>query len=299
MFAMNRQITITRILIVVLLVFGLSCLTGCHKREGGSNLKQPEFTPDHLTIMGNGVESAKMFTLSELKGMEEDQASECYSIVNDWPTKKIMVGKGIKISNLLEKAGIKTDAQVIIVWSADGYNAIFTGEQLNEKRFCFPKLLEDTEEGAKEVPAILAWEYREGTSDLSMATSCKLCLLLGQKGLNNSVAPVCVKDVVTLEVLTESPGCWDEAQASPKPGKVEPGTEIFLNHPEQDKVKIYYTIDGSTPDEKSLLYNPSTTYYQPDLNKPIIINDSMTIKTIAIGFGKHDSQISTFVYKVE
>jgi hypothetical protein len=99
--------------------------------------------------------------------------------------------------------------------------------------------------------------------------------------------------------LTAPPGQWSKVQAEPASAKVKPGTEIVLSHPEQDLVKIYYTLDGSIPDANSLLYNPSATYFQPDLSKPIPVNKPVTIKAIAVGFGKHDSQVSTFQYDAE
>lgn len=293
----NRQSRIKEVFVIVFLILGLSLLTGCQQQKQES--RQPEFIPGFLTITGNGVEQQTRFNLTELNNLEEALVGECYSIVNNWPAKKLAVAKGVKISYLLEKAGIKNDAQSIIVWAADGYNATFTREQLEEKRFYFPNLLEDSEAGVQEVPAILAWEHWEGTNDLSKASSDKLGLFLGQKGLNDVVAPVCVKDVVTLEVLTVAPGQWSVAQAQPVPGKVKPGTKIVLNHPNQDQVKIYYTMDGSLPDETSCVYNPSTTYFQPDLIKPIELDKSVIIKTIVIGFGKNNSPVATFSYDVE
>ena len=293
----KRQFTIAKILMVVLLVLGLSLLTGCdqEKQESG----QLESTPGFLVITGNGVEKQTKISLAELKEMKEATVGVCYSVVNNWPTKKFAVGKGVKVTYLLEKAGIKNDAQTIIVWARDGYNATFTREQLEEKRFYFPNLLNDSKAGAKEVPAILAWEHREGTNDLSKATGGDLCLLLGQKGLNDAAAPVGVKDVVNLEVLTTPCDQWSAVQAQPAPGKVKAGTKVVLEHPQQDAVKIYYTRDGSLPDENSCVYNPSTAYFQPDLTKPIEVNESVTIKAIVVGFGKNKSPIATFTYEVE
>lgn len=295
MFLTNRQIR--EVLVIVFLILGLSLLIGCNqpKQESG----QPQSIPGFLTITGNGVEKQTKISLAELQDMKEATVGECYSVVNNWPTKKFMVGKGVKITYLLEKAGIKNDAQTIIVWAGDGYNATFTREQLEEKRFYFPNLLQDSKAGAKEVPAILAWEHREGSNDLSKATGSDLCLLLGQKGLNDAVAPVLVKDVVTLEVLTTSGEHWSVVQAQPAPGKVKEGTKVVLEHPQQDAVKIYYTLDGSIPDENSSVYNPSTTYFQPDLTKPIEVNESVTINTVVVGFGKNKSPVATFTYEVE
>jgi hypothetical protein len=298
MFSINRSPYKVGVL-TLLLIVGLTLLVGCDNREDTPGIRQPEIVPGFLIITGSGVESETRFTLDELKNMEEGLAGACYSAVNNWPAQKFFVGKGVKVSYLLKKAGIKDEAQTIIVWAGDGYSAAFTREQLEEKRFCFPNLREDSEEGAREVPAILAWEHWEGSSDLSKAASGKLGLFLGQKGLNDAVTPVYVKDVVTLEVLSSPPGQWDVVQAEPAPGKVKSGTQVVLTHPQLDQVKIYYTVDGSTPDEKSRVYNPSTTYFQPDLIQPITINESMIIKTRVMGFGKYDSPEAAFAYEVE
>lgn len=299
---MNKRIGLTRILLVMIVWAGLSLLTGCHQQNAGTDQEssQPGSTPGVLTITGTGVLQQTSYSLEELKSMDEEAlVSESYSAVNNWPAQKFYVGKGIRLDYLLSKAGIAENAQTIIVRAGDGYNLTFTREQLEEKRFCYPDLLKGSEEGAREVPAILAWEYREGTSDLNKAISGSLCLLLGQKGLNDAVTSAYIKNVVSIEVLTNPPGQWDAVQAEPAPGKIKQGADISLNHPEQDRVKIYYTLDGSTPDEHSLVYNPSTSYFQPELIKPIRIDKSMTIKTIVIGFGKHNSPVATFKYDVE
>lgn len=296
-------------LLVVLLVACLSLLTGCQSQRqeespaaagiAGESTRNSGSDPDMLVITGNGVEHEIKFTLDELKSMEDALAGACYSTVNNWPAKKFVVGKGVKVTHLLQQAGLKEDAQKIIFRAADGYNASFTREQLEEKRFCYPDLMKGSTQGAVEVPLILSWEYQEDTSDLSEATSGKLRLLLGQKELNDVVTAAFVKGVTTIEVLTDPPGCWSTVQAEPAPGKVMPGTEVVLGHPEQDLIKIYYTLDGSEPDVKSLLYNPSTSYFRPELNKPIKVDRTVTIKAIAIGFGKHNSQVATFKYEVE
>ncbi len=305
---MNRLLK-TIGLAAVLLAVGLSLMTGCQDQKRETNPQTAGTAPEStgldgtetaiLTITGSGVEHETRFTLTELKSMKGALAGACYSAVNNWPAKKFIVGKGVKVSHLLQQAGIKAEAQTIIVRAADGYNARFTREQLEEKRFCFPNLMKGSVEGAVEVPLILAWEYQEDTSDLSKAASGKLRLLLGQTGLNDVVTASFVKGVTAIEVLTAPPGQWSMVQAEPAPGKVRPGTEIVLSHPGQDLLKIYYTIDGSAPDEKSLVYNPSTTYFQPDLSKPIPVDKPVTIKAIAVGFGKHNSQVSTFKYDVE
>ena len=64
-------------------------------------------------------------------------------------------------------------------------------------------------------------------------------------------------------------------------------------------MKIYYTTDGSTPTYSSYVYNPSTTYFQPDLIKPIDIRGNMTVKILVSGWGKKDSAVETLSYTVE
>jgi len=308
----SRQFRILLILAVVLLVFGPGLLTGCQgqrqdrspagagKVPANTGLETGEAGSEPaVTITGDGAEHEVKFTLTELKGLEEASAAFCYSTLNNWPAKKFVVGKGVEVAYLLEQAGIKEGAQRITFRAADGYNVSLTREQLTEKRFSFPGLLKGSPEGAREVPAILAWEYGEDTSDLSKVTGSKLRLLLGQKWLTDVATAAFVKGVSTIEVEAAPSGQWSAVRPEPAPGKVKRGTEIVLTHPQQDLVKIYYTIDGSTPDERSLIYNPSTTYFQPDLSKPIPVDKSITIKTVVVGFGKHNSQVSTFKYDPE
>lgn len=297
-------------LTAVLLAACLSLVAGCQDQKREMNPQTAGVAPVSagqtgnsggdpatLTITGNGVEHETRFTLDELKSMEDAMASACYSAVNNWPAKKFIVGKGVQVSHLLQRAGLKEDAQTIVFRAADGYNARFTREQLEEVRFCFPNLKQGSTQGAVEVPLILAWEYQEDTSDLSKAVSGKLRLLAGQASLNDVVTAAFVKGVTTIEVTTEPPGQWSAVRAEPAPGKVKTGTEVVLSHPEQDLVKIYYTLDGSEPDMQSLLYNPSTTYFQPDLIQPIPVDQPVIIKAIAIGFGKQNSQVATFQYE--
>lgn len=47
-----------------------------------------------------------------------------------------------------------------------------------------------------------------------------------------------------------------------------------------------------------MVYNPSTTYFKPELNQAITVNQDVTIKAIAVGFGKDDSQVAVFEYDI-
>jgi len=300
----------TGIMIGLLLVLGW--LAGCNHQSPvtppNTRDRQPaasapsksglESTADTLMITSSGIKQPVVYNLQQLQEMEGGKSSACYSTLNNWPAKRFYVGKGVRISYLLKRAGVKPGAGKITVWAADGYCASFTRSQLEEQRYCFPGLMNGSEESAREVPAILAWESRAGSSNLSETDRGKLCLLFGQKGINDVTAAVFVKDVIRLEVVDANPGRWARVEAKPAPGMVKPGTLVYLEHPQTDGVKIYYSIDGSIPDEKSMVYNPSTSYYQPDLTRPIRLDKSVAIKAVAIGFGKNNSEVATFKYQV-
>lgn len=254
--------------------------------------------PIILTIKGNGIKQTGEFTLADIKNMKDGYAACVYSAVNNWPAKKFFVGKGIKIGYLLEKLGMKDKAKTIIVQSEDGYKATFTKEQLLGDRYYYPNIMDESNAGKKTVSAIVAWENKEA-KDLSKAHGGNLMLFLGQKSLHDVMTNGFVKQVNTIEVLTSDPGRWEDISVSLEPGKVEAGTEISFNHPEMDRVKIYYTLDGSIPTYDSLVYNPSTSYFQPQLTQPIVVKEDLIIKAFVSGLGRQDSEITTFQYEVK
>lgn len=79
-----------------------------------------------------------------------------------------------------------------------------------------------------------------------------------------------------------------EITASPRAGKVAKGQIVYLYTATPDAT-IYYTVDGSTPNETSLMYGGSG----------IQVNSNMTIKAIGYKEGLNPSPVSTFTYEVE
>lgn len=286
---------------VLLLLTVLCLLTACSREQpnpGGTDVAE-ETNLSFLTIRGDGVEQETGYSLENLKSMESDLAESCYSTVNNWPVKKFFVGRGILVINLLQQAGISADAQTVSFIAKDNYKVTLTMDQLEESRYYYPALLEDSREGAEIAPVILAWEYEEDTADLSRAMPNNLRLMLGQTGLNDLVTSAYVKNVVVIEVSREAPEQWAGVEANPVPGEIAGDGEVELSHPTQDLVRIYYTTDGSEPDINSKVYNPSATYFRPELNKPVTISATTTIKAMAVGFGKKNSPVATFEYRVQ
>ncbi len=81
-----------------------------------------------------------------------------------------------------------------------------------------------------------------------------------------------------------------EPVASPDPagGSVAVGSEVTLTGERAD-IEIYYTTNGVTPTRASSLYDSGT---------PIVINDDVTIKAMAVYPGKLDSPIMSKSYRI-
>lgn len=237
-----------------------------------------------LTLAGNGLNREFYLSLDDLKSLPGGYAEECYSLVNNYPTRKFMSAKGIDLIWLLNQAGLKNSARSILVEASDGYKAAMTREQLLSKRYRYPELLKGSTAGGIAVKPILAWATAEG-QDLSKVKEGDLRLAVGQIGLNDVNTAVGVQMVAKITVSNEDKGRWE------KPSAVFAGGQITLNHDFLDQVKLYYTLDGTEPSIDSNVYNPSTTYFQPDLIKPIDVSSSGTLKVKVVGYGKGDSEV--------
>lgn len=238
-----------------------------------------------LSIKGDGVAREAELSLSQLKAMTDGYVEEVYSVRNNWPTEKESVAKGVDLEYLLKNvAGMTADAKLITITSTDGFLARFTPEQLFEGRYQFVN-----GEKAEETSAVLAWEYAE-SADLNEAEEGKLRTYYGQLSLTDCNTIGSVQDVASIEVVTEDPGKWDQPFYEITDGGTK-GKQITISYEYLDAVKVYYTTDGSEPGIESALYNPSTTYFQPELIVPIEAAPGDTVKVIICGNGKADSDI--------
>ncbi len=267
-----------------------------------------------VTVTGDGVANPMTFTQADLEAMEQVQAH--YSTINTWPIKKIYMAEGVRLADLLEQAGIKAEAKLIYVKATDGYNMTFTRKELlDDPRHYYPGLKDNDEysghilgspDGAEEVDAILALKSVEGNDEPSkMNDSDAPVLIMGQRWVTEQTNNAFVKKVGTIEVSTELPAKWDAPVATPAGGTVPAGTEVELSTSDMDGDNIHYTTDGSTPTFKSPMYNWIKKRWWNDrsdvlatINRPIDVSQDMTIKAVAIGFGKEDSDIVTFNYQV-
>lgn len=269
-----------------------------------------------LTISGDGVSGTRKFTLEQLQAM--DQYRQTYSAINTWPTKKWYAGEGVSLRDLLNSAGIKSSARQLKFTSEDGYTVKLTvRELLNDRRYYFPQFKDGSDaeghipgspEGAVEVEPMLALVSAEGTDDAGYMNDLDaLLLMMGQRAVTEQTGNLFVKKVNRIDVLTSTPAAWDKPEADPAGGVVEAGTLVRLSSKNMDDDKIYYTTDGSTPTVESPMYNWVASRWWSargddvveTINHPIEINKTTTIKAVTIGPGKKDSDVATFIYKVE
>jgi len=258
---------------------------------------EPETAPEDtiLIIYGDGVESQTNWTLEQLQELEEGYLEITYSTTRNWPTFSYMRGHGVSIRYLLEQAGILNSARTLVFSATDGYRANITVEQIFETRFSYTEHTAEFSSGAEEVEPMIAWEWGETGS----VTPEEIRPIFGQRGPNDVNTAASVRSLYRIEVLTWDSGTWDAPGATIPSGSTIPaGTELELTHPLMDNTGLYYTIDGSDPDYYSIVYNVSTSYFQPELIVPIVIDKDVTIKVFAGGLGKADSEIVTLTYTV-
>lgn len=267
--------------------------TGDNAEEESSSINTGKFsTPNEatvLTISGDGLGHPLYLSLPDLKGLKAGYTEQCYSLVNNYPTRKFMVAKGVDLLWLLNQAGMKSSARSILVEASDGYKGTLTREQLLGTRYRYPDLLNGSTAGAVAVKPVLAWASAEG-QDFAKAREDDLRLAIGQIGLNDVNTAAGVQMVTKITVSVQDKGRWE------KPTAVLADGQITLTHDFLDQVKLYYTLDGSEPAVFTKVYNPSTTYFQPDLIKPIPVSGSGTLKVKAVGYGKSDSEVLTYAY---
>ena len=245
--------------------------------------------PPAITITGDGVPAPFEITLSEVLALEE--VCYDYSAINTWPTEDLYEDiRGVKLEDILALAQIKDEAKILEIKGSDGYKEIFTRDELFiQPRYYFPGFMEGSSEGKELRPVILSTDELQRNG---------LRLIMGQRAVTEQNKPWYVKKVNRIIISTEEPKKWENVTANVAEGYVDPGTKVTLGHTTFDAVKIYYTMNGSDPDLNSTMYNISASYYQPKLNVPIEITEDTTIKAIAIGSSRKNSDIVSFEYKV-
>jgi len=282
-----------------------------------------------VEITGNGLVSSTPVTLDKscLEGMAQVQAT--YSSINTWPTKSWYVGKGIPLDALfIQAGGIKAEANIIKVYSSDGFNITFTLEELlDNTRSYYPNFKKDdslvdlddpysghipgSTIGSVAVPPMLALQSANSNDYEDLVTSEVPHLLFGQRYVTEQTNNLFVKYVNKIEVIIDNdPDQWAEPTATPASGTtVTSGTGIALSSIFNDADKVYFTTDGSDPSISSDMYNwiasrwwSSRLDVLDEINHPVEITGTVgqtkTIKALVIGPGRINSNVTTFTYTI-
>ena len=246
-----------------------------------------------VTISGDGIEGEMTFTLAEMLALPDAAFEHVYSTINNWPAARFYAGRGIKVAAILDAAGVLDTANLITFRSFDSYETALTRRQLlGDAQYYFPFVAEGSGGGALIVEPILAYEFKEGSDDLTKAAPENLCLIFGQRNPFEHTNPAFVENISEIVVSAAAPERWREAGIFPASGRIPVGDSIKLQHPEFGLVKMFYTLDGSEPTELSAMYNPST--YRPELNKPIVFTGSAVLKVLVTGYGREDSPVAVY-----
>ena len=286
-------------ILALLFLLLLALPAGCGNGEPAPSAAPTEQTSADQAVVfcGDGLSRESRLLLREMLELPEARYEHVYSTINNWPTEKMYAARGVRLSVVLREAGLLDEAKLITVKGLNDFSWSFTREELlDTPRFYYPGVVTGDAADAEPVEPILAYQYREDSSALNEVRAEPLCLIVPQANIREQTNITFVKGVDEISVTTADPGQWPVATVFPAAGKIAPGETVKLQHRDLGKVKMYYTLDGSDPDENSALYNPST--YQPELNKPIPLEGDTVLKVLVKGFGKYDSDVAEYYFQV-
>lgn len=225
---------------------------------------------------------------------------------------------GPAVKTILKEAGIDVDAlsddaTISFIPSDDvggNYTATFTvKELLRDARYYYPnaaKLEKGMQATADQKADAVKVESMIDTGTGKAATR----LVLGQVGANERSVAVSTKNMTTggKIIVSETPAAAlsNDVTANISSGStILPGTEIKLDSPSIFENEIYYTTNGVAPTKSDAnLYNYKTKTNGPEdpvANATITApttEGSFTVKTLQTKYGKKDSAVKTFTYRV-
>ena len=139
---------------------------------------------------------------------------------------------------------------------------------------------------------IIVWEVdAPAVLDVVVSEDNKLCTIIPKSA---GTATITVKSVYGKKTATSTVEVtmpeWEKAAspvASKDSGSLIKGTEVSLETATPDAT-IYYTLDGTTPSkDNGRIYK-----------NPIVINQSLTLKAVAVGTGVFDSEVAVYNYNI-
>lgn len=286
--------------VIVTMCFGSIGTVEAHAADTSENIA--------LSVY-DGNQLVKEYTLDDLKviAAAEGDLEYKYSGYNRNPSFAIYEGEmGPTVEGILADAGVTFDKTDLIKFVAtDQADATFVADELFRDRFYYPNGAEGTAMGAKapdeaydgaeKVPAILAYFEDGGWIDLN--------LRFGQVAPNeqNRAASMQCMNGGKIIVRCDEVQTWDSVtEANYTGGEILPETELVFALPQSlanKKVQVYFTDDNGEPGFGDAIYN----YDRWGSFQQIVLpsrEGTVTYKFKVIGYGKLDSEVTTFTYEV-
>ena len=204
-----------------------------------------------------------------------------------------MLFRSVEIEDILSAAdaGKYTTAQFI---SEEGESCTLTYDQLNQERYYFLRLLRNSTANAELVPPIIALLVKEDSQNTREMEETAPMLILGQSTISEHTNSLFITGITCIKLSNKPVKKWGAASTWPFPGELQAGDTIKLQHEFFNQVKIFFTLDGSDPTPLSDMYNPGISL--TELNKPLVFNGNVTIKTLVTGYGKENSDIAMYEF---
>ena len=314
-----------------LLIIAISLIFSAIPMQGYADADSPIV----LTVK-EGSEPIKSFSLEELKNIMIAQGGSnryLYSGYNTYGTAKgPFEGRGPDLKSILNVAFEKTEGDYLeeldddkvirFVAGTDSYMVRMTVKQLKQPRYYYPNgprefFVRDTAKGSRGSEA-----SRQGAIPVPVrihlgepgAEGGETVLRVGQVAPNEQNWPLAVKDIAQGtnggQIIIEA----SPAQKIPShittsvSGRtvVYPGENIKLNSPILPEIgipKIYYTTNGTNPtiptmDSDIYNYNSFVPSQTRTITVPATAGGTFTIKAFSMKYGRLDSDVQTFSYKI-
>ncbi len=313
---------------ILLLIIAISLIFSAIPMQGYADADSPIV----LTVKEeNSTEEPSTFTLDELKIIMNEQEGVLtyqYSGYNTYGTAKgPFDGRGPDLKSLLNNAfgmdegsdyleSLADNKVIKFVAGTDSYMVRMTVKQLKQTRYYYPNgpdgaEIRDTAKGSRGSEA-----SRQGAIPVPVgihlgetgAEGGETVLRVGQVAPNEQNWPLAVKDIAQGtnggQIIIEA----SPAQKIPShittsvSGRtvVYPGENIKLYSPQIISTKIYYTTNGILPTMDSDIYNYNTygTLSSRTITVPATVGGTFTVKAFSMKYGKLDSDVQTFSYKI-
>ena len=276
----------------------------------------------HALSVYDGDKLVKKYTLNDLKAIAKAEGDIKYKFSgynrnpsfytfgdeNAYESVKEVVGP--TITGILKDAGVTYNEDQLISFAApDGVTESFIAGDLFQERYYFPNGRIEKKGDAYEGAPAQEVNYDgkvavEPVLDLHRSDDWESVLRFGQTApneQNNAAFVKYIADGGSIIVGDVQNVAWEPVKsANYSSGVILPETEIVFDFPVSmigKKVAAYYTTDGTEPGHGDAIYNYNK---YGDFRKIILPEDECTVTYTfkSIGYGKLDSEVTTFTYEV-